>query len=289
MRKTRFIIMLCIVLSAVCIKAQENVNNIKAWQKDKEVTVTYDLKKRSIVKLQISIDDGKTYTDTMSVSGFINKVVTPGKSRVVRWNAFKDLGYGDYPEIRFKFTAEEKPLEPKKTKGKGYKFGKKDKWKTFFTINGALTNGGIPSLGVTFGQYKKYGWFVSLMTGLDFDYMGYKSIGTSDKGGFVGDILPFYNPEYKYTVVSATAGAIFRINEMIYAKAGLGYGMRSADWQLWEGDYITNKDFSAHGVDVSAGLLFDFKGFVLTIDGVTTNFHVFEAKLGLGWRFLGKR
>ena len=61
--------------------------------------------------------------------------------------------------------------------------------------------------------------------------------------------------------------------------------MRSVAWELWEGDYVTNDGFSAHGVDVSAGLLFDLNRFVLTLDGVTTNFHVFEGRIGLGFRF----
>ena len=80
-------------------------------------------------------------------------------------------------------------------------------------------------------------------------------------------------------------GGIMRLNDAIYAKAGVGYGMRSVAWQLWEGDHVTNDGFSAHGVDVGAGFLFDLKPFVITLDGVTTNFHIFEARLGLGVRF----
>ena len=76
-----------------------------------------------------------------------------------------------------------------------------------------------------------------------------------------------------------------KMNDMIYAKAGLGYGMRSVAWELWEGDYVTNDGFSAHGVDIGAGLLFDMNRFVITLDAVTTNCHVFEARAGFGFRF----
>ena len=260
--------------------AQDHVTNIRAVQEDKMVTITYDLKVRSDVRLLISIDDGEHYTDTMKVSGYINRSIPPGKNRTIRWRAFDDLGYGDYPLIRFKFiTQESKPKQPAPV------VVQKSKKKTFFTINGSYDSSGIPMVGLTFGQYDKFGWFVTLMTGLDFDYMGYQVVDHCKRDGYIGDILPFYNPESKISAVSGTVGALMRLTDGLYAKAGVGYGMRSVAWQLWEGDYVTNDGFSAHGADVSAGLLLDLKPFVLTLDGVTTNFHVFEARIGLGMRF----
>ena len=262
---------------------QDNVHNIRAVQEDKIVTITYDLKTRSDVRLLISIDDGAHYTDTMKVTGFINRSIPPGKNRTIRWKAFQDLGYGDYPLIRFKFiTQESKPTQPATpvvTRKKGLK--------TFATLNASYGSSGIPMVGFTVGQYDKFGWFVTLMTGLDFDYMGYQVVDHCKKDGYIGDILPFYSPESnsKISAVSGMVGGIMRLNDAIYAKVGVGYGMRSVAWQLWEGDYVTNDGFSAHGVDVSAGLLFDLNRFVLTLDGVTTNFHIFEGRLGLGFRF----
>ena len=261
------------------LMAQEHVTNIRAVQNDKMVTITYDLNVRSDVRLLISIDDGEHYTDTMKVTGFINRVIPAGKNKTIRWKAFQDLGYGDYPLIRFKFiTQESKPAQPAPVVQKSEK-------KTFFTLNGSYDSSGIPMVGFTVGQYDKFGWFVTLMTGLDFDYMGYQVVDHCKRDGYIGDILPFYNPESKISAVSGTVGALMRLTEGLYAKAGVGYGMRSVAWQLWEGDYVTNDGFSAHGVDVSAGLLLDLKPFVLTLDGVTTNFHVFEARIGLGLSF----
>ena len=262
---------------------QDNVHNIRAVQEDKIVTITYDLKTRSDVRLLISIDDGAHYTDTMKVTGFINRSIPPGKNRTIRWKAFQDLGYGDYPLIRFKFiTQESKPTQPTTpvvTRKKGLK--------TFATLNASYGSSGIPMVGFTVGQYDKFGWFVTLMTGLNFDYTGYQVVDHCRKDGYIGDILPFYSPESnsKISAVSGMVGGIMRLNDAIYAKVGVGYGMRSVAWQLWEGDYVTNDGFSAHGVDVSAGLLFDLNRFVITLDGVTTNFHVFEGRLGLGYRF----
>lgn len=281
MKKHIIFFVLCLFIGLqMAMAQQDNVTNIRAVQEDKMVTITYDLKTRSDVRLLISIDDGAHYTDTMKVTGYVNRSIPPGKNRTIRWKAFQDLGYGDYPLIRFKFiTQESKPTQPvaPSTRRQGMK--------TFATLNGSYGSSGILMLGFTVGQYDKFGWFVTLMTGLDFDYMGYQVVDHCRRDGYIGDILPFYNPESKISAVSGMVGGIMRLNDVIYAKAGVGYGMRSVAWQLWEGDYVTNDGFSAHGVDVSAGLLFDLNRFVLTLDGVTTNFHVFEGRLGLGFRF----
>lgn len=259
--------------------AQEHVTNIRAKQEDKMVTIKYDLSTRSEVKLFISLDDGATYTDTMKVTGMVNKIVPQGKNKVIRWKAFQDLGYADYPEIRFKFVTEEKAIDRRPV---AYS---QRRMKTFATLNASYGTPGIPMLGFTVGQFNEFGWFVTLMTGLDFDYMGYFVVDHCDKQGYIGNVLPFYLNGSKTSAVSGMVGGIMRLNDMIYAKAGVGYGMRSVAWQLWDGDYVTNDGFSAHGVDVGLGLLFDMNRFVVTLDGVTTNFHVFEANLGLGFRF----
>ena len=281
--KTRtFLMAVLLMIGAQQLMAQQdNVTNIRAKQEDKIVTITYDLKTRSDVRLLISIDDGEHYTDTMKVTGFVNRVIPPGKNRTIRWKAFQDLGYGDYPLIRFKFITQD-PQPAQKTIPVATH---KNRMKTFATVNGSYGSSGIPMVGFTVGQYDKFGWFVTLMTGLDYDYMGYQVVDHCKKDGYIGEILPFYNPESKISAVSGMVGGIMKLNDAMYAKAGVGYGMRSVAWQLWEGDYVTNDGFSAHGVDVSAGMLFDLNRFVITIDGVTTNFHVFEGRVGLGFRF----
>lgn len=279
MKTRRLFTAFLLLIGSQVAMAQEHVTNIRAKQQDKMVIISYDLKVRSEVKLLISIDDGQHYTDTMKITGYVNKAVPAGRNRIIRWQAFNNLGYGDYPEIRFKFITKESVIDHKAATT-SY-----NNMKTFATLNASYGNQGIPMLGFTVGQYDKYGWFVTLMTGLDFDYMGYQVVDHCKKDGYIGDILPFYNPKSKISAVSGMIGGIMKLNDLIYAKASVGYGMRSVAWQLWEGDFVTNDGFSGHGVDVGAGLLFDLHRFVLTLDGVTTNFHVFEARLGFGFRF----
>ena len=254
--------------------AQEHVTNIRAQQQDKMVTIKYDLSVRSEVKMLISIDDGQHYTDTMKVTGNVNKIVPQGKNKIIRWQAFKDLGYGDYPEIRFKFLTEEKKQAPRP---------KRIPKITFITLNGAYTNTQNPSVGFTVGQVEKYGWFASVMSG--FNFAGLAPAAVSDADGFVGEDLPFYKDEYAHTALSIMAGGVMRLNDMMYVKAGLGFGNRSLSWKTLDDRWVRNGGYSAVGVDVSAGMMFNFKGFILSLDAVTTNFKIFEGKIGLGYSF----
>ena len=261
------------------VKAQEHVTNIRATQEDKTVKIMYDLKTRADVKMLISLDDGATYTDTMTISGNVNKIITAGRNRTITWQAFKDLGYGDYPEIRFKFVTVEKKLEPTKRAPRIDKI-------TFITLNGGYTNTEVPSIGVTFGQVKKYGWFVTVMSG--FNFAGLAPDAKADADGFVGDDLPFYKDEYAKTALSIMGGGVMRLNEYIYAKAGLGFGNRSISWKTLDDQWVRQKDYSAVGVDFSLGMMFKFGNFIISLDGVTSNFNIYEGRLGIGYSFINR-
>ena len=76
MKKKRMILAALLIIGMQTLMAQQdNVTNIRAVQEDKMVTITYDLKTRSDVRLLISIDDGEHYTDTMKVTGFVNRSI----------------------------------------------------------------------------------------------------------------------------------------------------------------------------------------------------------------------
>ncbi len=273
MKTRRLIVAILLLMGAQTLMAQEHVTNIRAKQEDKMVTIKYDLSTRSEVKLLISVDDGQHYTDTMKVTGMVDKIVPQGKNKVIRWQAFKDLGYGDYPEIRFKFITEEKPLQKPKRIPKI----------AFITLNGAYTNTQNPSMGVTFGQVEKFGWFASVMSGFHFGGLFPAAVG--DENGFVGEDLPFYKDEYAHTALSIMGGGVMRLNDVMYLKAGLGFGNRSLSWKTLDDRWVRNSAYSAVGVDVSAGMMFNFGGFILSLDAVTTNFKIFEGKIGLGYSF----
>ena len=135
----------------------------------------------------------------------------------------------------------------------------------------------------TVGQVQKFGWFASVMSG--FNFAGIAPAAVSDAEGYVGDILPFYKDEYAHTALSIMGGGVMRLNDMLYLKAGVGFGNRSLSWKTLDDRWVRNGGYSAVGVDVSAGMMFRFGGFVLSLDAVTTNFKIFEGKIGLGYSF----
>ena len=277
------IIILVLVLAiSIVAKSQDHVTNIRIEQQDKMVVIKYDLKIRSEVKLLVSLDDGVTYTDTMTMTGYLNRVVQPGKNLTIKWYAFKNLGYGDYPEIRFKFITKEKPL-PTSTSKKGRNSWRKPVKFNFATINGAYTNTEVASVGLTFGQVEKYGWFVTVMSG--FNFAGLAPKAKSDADGFVGDDLPFYKDEYAKTALSIMGGGIMRINDNLFARAGLGFGNRSISWKTLDDQWVRNKGYSAVGVDFSLGMMLRFNNFIISMDGVTTNFKIYEGRIGIGYSF----
>ena len=275
MKKYTLLVFLSLLLGTQMAVAQDHVTNIRAVQNDKMVTITYDLNLRSDVRLFISLDDGQTYTDTMKVTGYVNRVVPQGKNRTIRWQAFNNLGYGDYPEIRFKFVTKEAQTQAPVVK--------RTPKITFITLNGGYTNTENPSVGFTVGQVQKFGWFASVMSG--FNFAGLAPATVSDAEGFVGEDLPFYKDEYAKTVLSVIGGGVMRLNDMMYLKAGVGFGNRSLSWKTLDDRWVRNGGYSAVGVDVSAGMMFRFGGFVLSLDAVTTNFKIFEGRIGLGYSF----
>lgn len=276
MKKHALFIIIVLFVGSQVSMAQDHVSNIRAVQNDKMVTITYDLSQRSDVRLLISTDDGQHYTDTMKVTGYVNRVVPAGKNRTIRWQAFNNLGYGDYPEIRFKFITQDPPQQQVPKVVRIPKI-------TFATLNGAYTNTNNPSVGFTIGQAKKFGWFVSVMSG--FNFAGLAPAAVSDALGFVGEDLPFYKDEYAHTALSIMGGGVMRLNDMMYLKAGAGFGNRSLSWKTLDDRWVRNGGFSAVGVDISAGMMFRFGGFVLSLDAVTTNFSIYEGKIGLGYSF----
>ncbi len=154
----------------------------------------------------------------------------------------------------------------------------------FITLNAAYNSLGDLSYGLTYGSYKKYGWFVSAMT--NFDFNGFSSDYECDDNLMVGDYYPDYNGTEYHTNLSIMAGFIYKIAKPLTLKIGAGYGVRNTVYETTNNQLVKNKDVSATGLDISLGAMYKVGKFVVTLDAVTTNFKVFEARLGLGLGFL---
>ena len=154
----------------------------------------------------------------------------------------------------------------------------------FVTLNVAYNNYGDLSYGLTLGSYKKYGWFVSAMT--NFDFNGFSSDFECNNDLMIGDYYPDYNGTEYHTNLSIMAGIIYKVSEPVTLRIGAGYGVRNTVYETNNNQLIKNKDVSAAGIDASIGAMCKIGKFVVSLDAVTTNFKVFEARLGLGLGFI---
>lgn len=183
-------------------------------------------------------------------------------------------------EVKKEKTAKEKqPKEkqPKERKNKDY-----DKY-FFVTLNGAYSNLGDMSYGLTFGSIKKMGWFVSVMT--NFNFSAFSSDYECGEDLKVNGNYPVYSGKEASTILSVMGGYVLRISEPIALRVGVGYGVRNTAYETADGKWVKNTSISASGFDASLGAQFKYGKFVFSIDGVTTNFKCFEGKLGIGMGF----
>ena len=154
---------------------------------------------------------------------------------------------------------------------------------TFVMLNYGFSIAPQHSLGLTFGMVRKFGWYVSAMTGLSFDALN--TVATCDELGNVDGEMQIYSGNTSNSRLSFIAGAMFRPVNVLALKLGAGYGTRSLAWETTDGNYIKNQAYSVSGVDLNAGVQIFLNKFCLSIDFVTTNAKYSEVKVGVGVGF----
>ena len=143
-------------------------------------------------------------------------------------------------------------------------------------MNAAYSIAPQTSFGLTFGQVKQFGWYVSAMS--NFDFTGFDVIDKS----YEEVIL---TGESRSTRLSVIGGFMARIGGPVCARAGAGYGMIIRTCETIGGDYVNYPDNTYKGIDLSAGLQLNLRNITISVDAVTTNFEMTEVKLGVGVNF----
>ena len=159
----------------------------------------------------------------------------------------------------------------------------------FLTLNASINQYNDMAYGLTIGSMKKFGWFASVMTNFKFDT---KADYECDANHYVSVDGGSYYPEYTgtgaFTSLSVMGGVMMRISGPLALKVGAGYGIRMQRYETDNGYWVKDASTSASGIDISLGLQGNFRGFVVSIEGVTTSFNTFEAKIGLGYGLKNK-
>ena len=193
-------------------------------------------------------------------------------------------------ELEEKMEAEApvvKPERPKKEEKLNPEIEKPAKPTTpslwFAIANAAYSLAPQASFGFSVGQVKRFGWFISAMSNFGFKAMQYNY--TADADGYVDGEYPYYTGEKCNLRISVIGGAVMKVAEPLYLRAGVGYGQRVKSWYISDGRLVKMSGDSWTGVDVSLGAQVHLKGFVLSLEAVTTSFKDVEGKVGVGYSF----
>lgn len=257
----------CVIVLAfitISLQAQE-ITQVK--QERKTIIVEYTIpSEASTVDLYISRDGGTTFTGPLRYVEGDTKAVSAG-NKSIRWNPIKEFGELKGDDIRFKLVAKMKRIYEKQF---------------FLTANVAYAVSPQLSYGLTFGQVKRIGWYVSVMSNFNFKTQGDYEC---DYEGFVNGKMPFYSGKLSRARLSVMGGMVMKIVPSLAWTLGVGYGNRTLCWETEDGQWVKNTGYSTQGLDAAMGLQGKFGHFVVSLEAVTTNFKTLEAKLGLGFSF----
>lgn len=146
------------------------------------------------------------------------------------------------------------------------------------------------SYGLSYGSYRKFGWYMSVMTNFDVtDSTCYTGI-TQFLPGFVSNnsVIDYneFNGNTVNSKLSATLGIMFIIFDPVYLKLGGGYQLQSKYYHIEGGEWRKLSD-AYSGYLLNVGLQFNMKHFILSTEVLTNpDFNMLELKVGLGfgWR-----
>ncbi len=119
------------------------------------------------------------------------------------------------------------------------------------------------SFGLMLGRVKNFGWYVkgvySPAASTDIDYVAYPDDS---------DLISYWTTgQDKRSFYSVSAGLAARLHCPVHLYLGAGYADRKVAWQLADGTYARNTDYSYSGVALDYGLMLRLGKF--TVNGGT--------------------
>lgn len=151
---------------------------------------------------------------------------------------------------------------------------------TFVTANVACSDLFDPSAGISFGQVKRFGWFVSATS--NFNIKGLTTELECDENGYVSDIYPFYDGKAKGACYAVLAGPMLRIAGPVCIRLGGGYGRYDRVWRMNDHNFVRVPNESLCGWMASAGLQLNFPRYVASVEVQTLQLKAYDLKIGIG-------
>ena len=269
-----------------------HAKNVRVQQRDKDIVITYDLKKTSNVRLLMSVGNS-SFTPLRAVSGDVGSHIHAGNNLTITWHPLQERETFIADNVRFKveaLSAYEQYARP------WYKGGRK--METFILGEFAYSFAPQMSYGFMFGQTYKHGigWFAELRTNFNFKYFnGYDGVYLEKDINLFDYEYPFATGRTQTSILVAHYGFVIDILDAMWLPdnrfntfafyVGLGMGSRGVYWETSEGKWNEYGPASLTHFSGSIGVMGSLYGLTLKAGVNTIGFKYMEIETGIGWMF----
>lgn len=276
----KYIILFLLLVSVLGLRA-ENASNVRIRQEGKSIIITYDLSKRSVVRVLMSSNNSGYYTELKAVSGNVGKGVPAGNARKIVWHPLDEKSEFVAKNVRFKVEA---------LSSYDY-YTQNAKMKTL--VMGQVGYSVAPQLsyGVLIGQmYHGIGWYANFRS--NFNFVASPEL-VCDENGVINGEMPFYTGNKQSSYLVITGGFMMNFLEKTAKNkfntlgmyVGGGYGKRELQCEIVGGNWAKYAPTSAIGFSGSLGVFGSMSGATLSVGMNTINFKYVDVVVGVGFMF----
>ena len=279
----KYIILLFLLLSVIIAHA-ENATNVRVRQEGKNIVITYDLQKKSVVRLLMSSGYNTSFRELQATSGDIGIGVSAGKNRQIVWEPLKENEKFVAKNVRFK-------VETKSS----YDYYAEPHRKVKTLVSGQIAYSTTPQLsyGAMLGQMYVVGvgWYVKGRSTFHFNAPAEWSC---DENGSVNGEIPFYSGNKSVSHLVVNVGLLWDFLESRVSKnrfntfgmyVGGGYGMRELQYETADGAWIKYAPTSYKGFSGNIGFFGSVYGVTLNVGLNTISRKYLELEAGIGFMF----
>ena len=258
----------------------ENVTNVRVRQEGKNIVITYDLSKKSNVRVGMATGNSTEFKELKAVSGDLGKGVSAGTNKQIVFRPLDESEKFIAQNVRFKVVAQS-----------SFDVYANNWWTRTFIL-GQFGYSATPQLsyGLMFGQlYYGMGWYVNARSNFKFNTPAKLSC---DKNGSIDGITPFYSGNTSLSHLIVNAGFMWDIAEWDFWTntrfeglgfyVGGGYGKRELQWETEDGTWVKYAPTSHTGFSGNLGIFGSLCGITLNLGVNTINFKYAELEVGVG-------
>ena len=276
----KYLILFLLLVSALGLRA-ENASNVRIRQEGKSIIITYDLSKRSVVRVLMSSNNSGYYTELKAVSGNVGKGVPAGNARKIVWHPLDEKSEFVAKNVRFKVEA---------LSSYDY-YTQNAKVKTL--VMGQVGYSVAPQLsyGVLVGQmYHGIGWYANFRS--NFNFVASPEL-VCDENGVINGEMPFYTGKKQSSHLVINAGFMMNFLEWsaknkfntLGMYVGGGYGKRELQWEMAGGNWVKYAPTEVAGFSGGIGLFGSINGATLSVGMNTIDFKYVDVVVGIGFMF----